>query len=89
MLQTSYEVYIRFMEFKLEDVLKISGAAKDRIVMTTAYRDGKLLFETMRLNLTRLFQDRRLVFFNANAEARKRSKFCSNAPKENSNSASA
>lgn len=68
MLQTSYEVYIRFMEFKLEDVLHISGIAKDRLVMTVAYRDGKLLFETMRSNLSRIFENHRLAFINTDAE---------------------
>lgn len=65
MLQTSYEVFIRSMEFTLEDVLQISGAAKDRMVTTAAYRDGKLLFETTRSNLTRIFENHRKVFFSA------------------------
>ena len=64
-LQISAEVYIRFMELKLDDVLQMSGAAKDRMVMTAEYREGKLLFEAVRSKLIRHIESHRVAFLPA------------------------
>ncbi len=62
MLQTNLESHVRFMELKLEDVLRVSGAAKEGLVMSAASREAKLKFEGIRSSLKRQIEMHRFTF---------------------------
>ena len=62
MLHTNLETHLRYLELKLDDVLRVAGAAKDGVVMSGASREAKLSFGTIRSNLTRQIEIHRFTF---------------------------
>ncbi|WP_323809826.1 hypothetical protein [Sphingobium baderi] len=62
MLHTNLESFISYLELKLDDVLRVSGAAKDGVVMSGASREARLKFATVRSNLTRQIEIHRFTF---------------------------
>ena len=62
MLHTNLESYVRYLELKLDDVLRVSGAAKDGVVMSGASREARLKFGVVRSNLTRQIEIHRFTF---------------------------
>jgi hypothetical protein len=62
MLQTNLESYVRLMELKLDDVLRVSGTEKAGIVMSAASREAKVRFEAVRSSLKRQIEIHRFTF---------------------------
>ena len=62
MLHTNLEGHLQYLELKLDDVLRLTGAAKNGIVMSAASRDAKLSFSTICSTLTRQIEIHGVTF---------------------------
>jgi hypothetical protein len=61
-VQTAMESHFRFLEIKLEDVLRICGGKKDGLIVSAVETEAKLNFEAIRSGIQRKIEQRRLSF---------------------------